>query len=115
CSSALKDLASVTGRLGVTWGRALIYGKGGWAGADVEVAARNNAGVPFLPSNTSANGETKWMNGWTVGGGMEFAIADRWTVRAEYMHFDLGKDQFIVGPTPSNADVRGDTVRLGTS
>ena len=115
CQSELKNLASVTGRLGFTWGRALFYGKAGWAGGDVEISARNNAGAPFLPSGTSTNGETKWMNGWTVGGGMDFAIADRWSVRAEYMHYDLGKDQFIEGPTPVNVDVKGDVVRFGTS
>jgi opacity protein-like surface antigen len=46
---------------------------------------------------------------------MDFAIADKWSVRAEYMHYDLGKDQFIEGPTPVNVDVKGDVVRFGTS
>ena len=32
CDGELNQLASVAGRLGVTWGRALFYGKAGWAG-----------------------------------------------------------------------------------
>ena len=105
CTSEADHLASVAGRVGFTWDRALFYAKGGWAGADITMTAKQNAGVPFLPSNTPINGETKWMNGWTIGAGVEFAIADRWSVKAEYMHFDLGKDQFTVGPTPSNAEI----------
>jgi outer membrane immunogenic protein len=79
------------------------------------MSAKSNTGTPFAPSGTPINGETKWMNGWTVGAGVEFAIADRWTIKAEYMHFDLGSAQFIEGPTPVNVDVKGDSVRLGTS
>ena len=26
------------------------------------------------------------MTGWTVGGGVEYAFADHWTAKAEYLH-----------------------------
>jgi outer membrane immunogenic protein len=29
--------------------------------------------------------------GWTVGGGVEWAIGANWTLRAEYLYIDLGK------------------------
>jgi outer membrane immunogenic protein len=29
--------------------------------------------------------------GWTVGGGVEFAFADNWTAKAEYLFVDFGR------------------------
>jgi outer membrane immunogenic protein len=31
--------------------------------------------------------------GWTAGGGSELAIADNWSVKAEYLFADLGNDK----------------------
>jgi len=109
----VDHMASVTGRLGYTWGRALIYAKGGWTGGDVAALASSNAGTPFLPSNTPVNGETKWLNGWTVGGGIEFALTNTWSAKAEYMYYDLGEASYVVGPTPIDVDTRGNSVRVG--
>jgi len=115
CNAELDRVASVTGRVGYTWGRALFYAKGGWTGADVTAFASSNNGTPFLPSLTPVNGETKWQNGWTVGGGMEFALTDRFSAKAEYMHYDLGSTTFVTGPTPVEVDTQGDTVRIGVN
>jgi opacity protein-like surface antigen len=46
---------------------------------------------------------------------MEFALTDRWSAKAEYMHYDLGSASFITGPTPVDVDTRGDTVRVGVN
>jgi outer membrane immunogenic protein len=29
-------------------------------------------------------------NGWTVGGGIEYAVTDNWSVRAEYRYSNFG-------------------------
>jgi outer membrane immunogenic protein len=106
----------VTGRVGHTWGRALFYGKGGLAFGEVRVETSQNAGAAVPPSGTPVNGETKWLTGWTVGGGMEFALSDRWSARAEYMHYDLGSANFnIDNGFVADAATRGETVRLGAS
>jgi outer membrane immunogenic protein len=36
-------------------------------------------------------GATQTNVGWTVGAGLEFAIAQNWTAKAEYLYVDLGK------------------------
>ena len=115
CQAQLDDLGSVTARLGYSYGRALFYAKGGWAGGEVTATGTLNT-VPALPVSV----ETKWQNGWTLGGGMEFALTDRWSAKAEYMHYDLGKERFVIttGGVLSEAvdiDTRGDTVRIGVN
>jgi opacity protein-like surface antigen len=122
CEAEANHLATVAGRLGYTWGRALFYGKAGWAGGEVTATTHLNTGLgnpifivgPFAtPVST-----THWMNGWTYGGGMEFALNDRWSAKAEYMHFDLGEDRFRVTDAASSLwdiSTRGDTVRVGVN
>ena len=38
--------------------------------------------------------------GWTVGAGIEWAFADRWSAKLEYLFMDLGSDPSIaLSPT----------------
>jgi opacity protein-like surface antigen len=115
CDAELNTMATVTGRVGVTWERALFYGKGGWAGGDVGAGAHLNL-VPNPGAFADSFQETKWQNGWIGGIGMEFALTDRWSARAEYLHYDLGGDRFQISANPASfADVttRGDMVTVG--
>jgi len=114
CEADVYQLATVTGRVGVTWGRALFYAKGGLAVGEVGVHTHVNDGTPFPPSGTASNGETRWQTGWTVGAGMEFAVTDRWSARAEYMHYDLGKERFAVDlGQPVDVSTQGNLARIG--
>ena len=68
------------------------------------------------PSNTPVNGESNWQLGWTVGGGMEFALTDRWSAKAEYMYYDLGQESYrIDNNLIADADTQGSTVRIGVN
>ena len=60
----------------------------------------------------------------TAGGGMEFALSDSWSAKAEYMHYELGKQSFDLGLIPSAsggagspvaATTRGDSVQIGVN
>ena len=101
CEARLRNLAMLTGRLGYTRGGALYYLKGGLAAGQVTVQTSVNSGLedvvlqgPLLPE--PVNGETKWLTGWTVGGGMEFALSAAWSAKAEYMYYDLGSAKFAI-------------------
>jgi opacity protein-like surface antigen len=116
CNAEVDNLMSVTGRAGVTWERALFYVKGGFAGGDVRVETKFNLGGPIPPSGTPTNGTTSWESGWTAGGGMEFALSQQWSARAEYMHYDLGSDRYTVdNGLLVDAKTKGDTVRVGVN
>jgi opacity protein-like surface antigen len=36
------------------------------------------------------NQTSDWSAGWTVGGGVEWTLAQQWSVKAEYLYVDLG-------------------------
>jgi opacity protein-like surface antigen len=83
--------ADVTGRLGYAVGPALFYAKGGWAFLDTNFTIDGcctSAGLPFSLSNNNNNG----LNGWTVGGGIEYMWSPSWSVKAEYLYFDFSRD-----------------------
>lgn len=116
CEAKVDGIGSVTGRIGVTLGRALFYGKGGLAFGDVTLQSRRNDGTPTPTSNTAVNGSSETSVGWTFGGGMEFALTDRWSAKAEYMYYDLGKETYTVDNSLLvSGDTRGSTVRIGVN
>jgi opacity protein-like surface antigen len=114
CDAEQNSLASLAGRVGFTWDRALLYAKAGWAAGEAKVETKSNVGAAIPPSNTPVNSSTNWQNGWTAGAGMEFAVTQHWSAKAEYMHYDLGKDRYVVDNNLLvDANVRGDTVKVG--
>jgi outer membrane immunogenic protein len=92
------QLGSVTGRIGYTWGPALLYGKGGYAWRDNNNLAVSIAGVP-QPFSTDGSRR----DGFTVGAGLEYMFAPNWSAKVEYQYYNFGKTTFNTGP----ADVIG--------
>jgi len=86
------QLGSVTGRLGYTWGPALLYAKGGYAWKDGNDLSVTIAGVP-QPFFTNGNHR----DGFTVGTGLEYMFAPSWSAKIEYMYYDFGSTTFTAG------------------
>ena len=86
-STALRWFGTARGRLGwLPTDRILLYVTGGLAYGQVETGYISGiSGVALLPASTSI-----WRAGWTVGGGVEGVLSDRWTVKAEYLYADYG-------------------------
>jgi outer membrane immunogenic protein len=79
-----KGLASVTGRLGYTWGPALLYVKGGWAYQDATETL-------FIPVGASTAFDTSTKSsGYTVGAGLEYLFTQNWSGKVEYQYYDFG-------------------------
>jgi len=98
-----KWLGTLRGRFGVAFGSWLPYATGGLAVARVRYS--DFGGFPFLPSTNFASA-TETRVGWTVGGGIEWRFAPRWSVKAEYLYVDLGSTDYtslnsVVGASAS--------------
>jgi outer membrane immunogenic protein len=77
CKTASNWFGTVRARVGYAWDRVLVYGTAGGAGINVQTSLNG------LPVQTNAD------FGWTVGGGVEWAFADNWTFKVEYLFVDL--------------------------
>jgi len=80
-------LATFRARLGVVNGSWLIYATGGAASARVNY--NDSIVFPALGSFNAASANII-AAGWTAGGGVEWAFCPNWSVKAEYLHVDLG-------------------------
>ncbi len=70
------QLGSVTGRIGYTWGPALLYAKGGYAWKDGNHVNVSTGGVP-VAFTTDGNHR----DGYTVGAGVEYMFAPSWSAK----------------------------------
>jgi len=88
--------ASIRGRVGFAWDRVLFYGTGGAAFGDFNNTYTGPGGV-----------DSVWDTrvGWTAGGGIEYAVTDNWSLRAEYRYTDFGYFN-----DPLTASIPGDSV-----
>jgi outer membrane immunogenic protein len=82
---------TVRGRIGFTpVCRLLIYGTGGLAYGDVHYAADTfyTFSTPTVLTHPVSFDRTS--AGWTVGGGLEYALTHHWSIKTEYLYYDLG-------------------------
>jgi outer membrane immunogenic protein len=105
CETRNNWLATFRGRVGHAFDRVLPYVTGGLALGDVE------AGVAGFGHDGSTQA------GWTVGAGVEWAIAGPWTAKVEYLYTDLGTMSCSVascgGVGPVDVDFTANIIRGG--
>jgi len=103
------------GRLGFAFDRVLVFGTGGLIVADLDSKVFDDVNIVTL-----GDAKTDTRFGWTAGGGVEYAVDDSWSVKLEYLYYDLGKERVygIVDGVPGSLqafDVKntGNIVRAG--
>ena len=80
-SGNINVQGSIRGRVGYAFDRVLLYATGGVAFAGIN----GSISTPFGYDSASTT-----RVGWTVGGGLEYAITNNWSVRAEYRYAQFG-------------------------
>jgi outer membrane immunogenic protein len=98
CETRNSWLGTLRGRVGFAMDRMMPYVTGGLAYGDIRT---NVAGIGSATSTKT---------GWTLGGGVEFALAAPWTAKLEYLYADLGNGGGVGG---SSASVRTNILRAG--
>lgn len=110
-SAEINSQASVRGRLGYAIGEFLPYVTGGVAYADYDFGGG--------PSGGPCCGYSETLVGWTLGGGLEYAISTRFSARLEYRYTDFGRASGGLPPdfplVTMPVDNKTQVVRLGIS
>ncbi|MBN9597030.1 MAG: TonB-dependent receptor [Afipia sp.] len=97
-------MMALRGRAGFAFDRLLVFGTGGvaWLKETQERAQfQSNFSTLAQPGGTSTSGpefseRTSVMRqGWTAGGGVEYALLNNWSLKGEYSYSDFGEDNFL--------------------
>jgi outer membrane immunogenic protein len=120
-SNKLNWLATARARLGVTvTPTALLYVTGGLAAGEHELTLSTACPACALPA-PSSSASRKTSAGWTAGAGLEWALARNWSLKGEYLYYDLGENGATVtydyvmwtSSLTTHVDNSGHIVRLG--
>jgi outer membrane immunogenic protein len=96
----VQNMTTIRGRVGYAMDRILIYGTGGYAGADIR-GVLNNWGQRAVAD------QSYWANGFALGVGVEYAITPHITAKAEYLYTSVGNNTYFAG-TPNVSTVGAD-------
>jgi outer membrane immunogenic protein len=104
-STSVNWTGTGTATVGVAHGNWLLYGKAGAAVESVDYTATLSA---LGTSAFSGTGSDKNRVGWTVGTGIEWAVWQNWSVKAEYDYLDFGNRNVAI-----NGSLVGVPVQFG--
>jgi outer membrane immunogenic protein len=114
-------LSTIRARAGYSAGNWLFYATGGAAFANLSRSDTLSVSVPVASTITAS--QSTIASGWTVGAGVEWALAPNWIVRAEYLYVDLPALTYTaVNPavalqfiTATHSDLHENIIRAGVS
>ena len=114
----LKWFGTLRGRLGFTpVDMLLVYATGGLAFGESDYGANIRRSAILLNFNVPASANVT-KTGWTVGGGAEYAVTKNWTLKAEYLYYDLGRETLTgfltIGPVVTAAAANYDFATRGS-
>jgi len=101
---ALKEYASARVRAGYAIDRFLPYVDGGVVVGKLDVAAA-----------PKAKRESHTHFGYTLGGGLEYAVNDKITTRVSYHYMDLKDHDYTIGGAKKSVGYKGHTIGAGLS
>lgn len=130
-AKSIDYLGTVRARVGTLVSPAILaYATAGLAYGGVSAGTFiMQTNQPFPPAFFSSGQVSDTRLGWTAGVGAEWMFLQRWSVKAEYLHYDLGRVTYadsplifpVSGPVlysnspRSTAKFNGDLVRLGVN
>ncbi|MCB4770434.1 outer membrane beta-barrel protein [Ancylobacter sp. Lp-2] len=111
CGSRVTGLMSATARLGYAFDRSLLYLRGGYAWDRQTDSFNNENFVGAILENGSTNG------GWTLGGGIEYALMPNLSVGLDYRHYAFDGSSAFHTSAPASlqgVNLAPDSTRLDT-
>ena len=101
-SAKVNSIGTLRARAGFAADRALVYATGGYAGGQTKVT-------------TGAASGSKWLNGYAIGGGLEYAFTNNISAKAEYLYTDLQPKNYGLSAGVNSAGVKVNQVRTGVN
>jgi opacity protein-like surface antigen len=116
-NTAIDYMGTLRGRIGYAWDRGVVYATGGlaWDHDKVTTATASSNNVPGQLLISSADAMHV---GWTIGAGIEHALAGDWTAKIEYLYVDFGDATYHPTPGPISAvplRLTAQTVKVGVN
>jgi outer membrane immunogenic protein len=102
---------TLRGRAGVALDCWLFYVTGGAIGVNYDSHVVDFSGSGGASPNTLNGSNSDLIFGWTVGGGLERSIGEHWSVKLEYLYFNLENARVTArdpGGTPFRYDFESD-------
>jgi outer membrane immunogenic protein len=78
----------------------LLYIAGGWTFANTNESVTGTCCLS--PNNAFTVSENRWLNGFNIGGGVEYAFTSNWIIRGEYIFDGFTRDNFNFGFAPAS-------------
>ncbi len=115
----LDYLATIRGRIGYTITPTMLaYVTGGLAIGGGSVSATAAAfPLPFVWAGSAPSTRA----GWTLGAGLEYALSNNWSLKGEYLYYNLGESKLVASefllPSAATYNVKrdGHVFRLGVN
>ena len=100
---------TIRGRVGYAYNRLLFFATGGYAGGSVHSTV-------YDTPNNFFNANSNYLNGFAVGGGVEYAIMPNLSGKVEYLYTDLGPAFNFVGtPDVTRVGLTSSNIRVGVN
>jgi outer membrane immunogenic protein len=104
-AAKLQYMGTVRGRIGQAFGAFLPFLTGGlaWGHLAMDLNWTAQQRPTFCPacaliaSASFSGSQAQTLFGWTLGAGFQYAFAERWSVKAEYLYVDLCEKTFFAG------------------
>jgi high affinity Mn2+ porin len=118
-NDAILQFGTARGRVGLAFGRWLIYATGGLAWTYDKLTRTQLVGMPV--GGTADVGTTEaallWRWGWAAGAGVEVPIAPDWSAKLEFLATEFGgrPKAFPASAQSFNSDLAMQMVRLGVN
>ena len=80
----MSHIGTIRARVGYAFDRALFYGTGGAGLTTLRIS---------LPAGSAYYDQTRDYTGYTLGGGMEYALTNHWAGRLDYSYYNFGKQR----------------------
>lgn len=106
----LNYLGTIRGQIGyLIIPELMVYGTGGLAYGGARSMLKIFQSNSFIQPGSvvalsSANGSfSSTLTGWSVGGGAEWMFKPNWSIKLEYIYYDLGNAYYALSPSVVNA------------